>query len=122
MTGNETNDFYFNSTDHLCVLCLILDPETDELCPRASSSDLTDYDVPGFNEEDNFGDDELTDGKSSSSERLSSDRTVILPSAVSSHTPHLLSHCPIPSLQVVDNHLQRKWTFTAKAETVWMHL
>ena len=73
---------------------------SDELCPRASSSDLTDYDVPGFNEEDNFGDDELTDGKSSSSGRLSSDREDCDPtisSILSSFPPPLPPPHPIPS-------------------------
>ena len=47
----------------------------NELCLRASSSDLTDHDPPSSGEEDEdiFGDDELTDGKSSS-ERSSTDR------------------------------------------------
>ena len=45
------------------------------MCPQASSSELTDYDPPssGEQDEDNFRDDELTDGKSSS-ERASTDR------------------------------------------------
>lgn len=44
------------------------------MCLRASSSELTDYDPPSSGEEDNFGDDELTDGRSSQSERSSTDR------------------------------------------------
>ena len=51
---------YFNSTDHLC-------PDPGSIDTRASSSDLTDHDLPCSNgeDEDNFGDDECTDGKDS---------------------------------------------------------
>ena len=46
---------HFNSTDHLCVL--ILAPFLEIV--------IQDHDLPGSNgdNEDNFGDDELTDGK-----------------------------------------------------------